>query len=397
MFSDFAEAVSQVIGIILGAAVITAILIVPIILTVMNLAALWGRDKKKKRHTAFTAVYGLLLSCMAVEAMSDFKWDEAVVYMYMDKIPQHQPFSEDYALSLFVFALLAVTALLMMNREKIMPPLAAALGVSGIYFGFILFTFCSVQLMKHPFINQLDMDIAFFVSPYLFLYALNYILCGIRVIRDAVIRYTDHFRENQTVPRSAFAGRLCEILSKVSGWIWFPLLCIIPLTGLLICICILFGQGPWGIIKAFTETSDWTFSRMISPPPVEYEGHYLCTVAVNGHEKLVKPTRLGIRRGVKIAVNRQLCAANAFEQLIEDKAPRFHRAVRYIYDRYGYPISKHITTKLRADIVYIVMKPLEWIFVLCLYLFDSDPESRIALQYTGKRCEDFVNDCIGNG
>lgn len=111
--------------------------------------------------------------------------------------------------------------------------------------------------------------------------------------------------------------------------------------------------------------------------------------AVNGHEKLVKPTRLGVRQGVKIGVNRQLCVANAFEQVIEEKTPRFHRLVRYIYDNYGYPLSKHITTKLRADIIYIVMKPLEWIFLAVLYLSDISPESRIAVQYTGRKMNDF--------
>ena len=89
-------------------------------------------------------------------------------------------------------------------------------------------------------------------------------------------------------------------------------------------------------------------------------------------------------------MNRQLCAANAFEQLIEDKAPRLHRLVRHIYDKYGYPVSKHITTRLRADIVYILMKPLEWLFVAVLYLFDRDPESRIAVQYTGRHVREFT-------
>ena len=103
----------------------------------------------------------------------------------------------------------------------------------------------------------------------------------------------------------------------------------------------------------------------------------------------MKPTRLGVRQGVKIGVNRQLCVANAFEQVIEEKTPHFHRLVRYIYDNYGYPLSKYITTKLRADIIYIVMKPLEWIFLSVLYLSDISPESRIAVQYTGRKMNDF--------
>ena len=224
---------------------------------------------------------------------------------------------------------------------------------------------------------------------FLFIYVLNYFLMAVRIISGNVKRYLDNFSENDIHTNSALGVWAVNVLSKASGWVWFPVICLIPLTGLLICICILFGQGPWGIIKAFTETSDWTYSTMISPPPKEYMGHYLCTVAVNGHEKLVKPTRLGIRQGVKIGVNRQLCVANAFEQVIEERTPRFHRLVRYIYDNYGYPLSKHITTKLRADIIYIVMKPLEWIFLAVLYLSDICPESRIAVQYTGRKMNDF--------
>ena len=64
-----------------------------------------------------------------------------------------------------------------------------------------------------------------------------------------------------------------------------------------------------------------------------------------------------------------------------EKAPRFHKAVRNFYDTYGYPISKHINTAVSADITYLIMKPLEWIFVLVLYLVDAEPETRIAGQY----------------
>ena len=124
--------------------------------------------------------------------------------------------------------------------------------------------------------------------------------------------------------------------------------------------------------------------REIAPPPVAYDTHYLCTVSLRGHRKLVKPIRFGMRRGEKIVVNRQLCVANAFEQLIEERAPKFHRAVRQFYDTYGYPISRHINHAWSADIVYLMMKPLEWIFVAVLYLFDEKPENRICSQYLPK-------------
>lgn len=143
----------------------------------------------------------------------------------------------------------------------------------------------------------------------------------------------------------------------------------------------LLGQGLDAPIKAFTDTADWTFSKQTPPPPLEYDGHYLCTVAAGGHKKIVKPLRLGTRRNETIIVNRQLCIANAFEELIQEKTPRFHRWIRAFYDTYGYPLSRKITTPVRADIIYILMKPLEWAFLIFLYAFDLRPEQRIARQY----------------
>ena len=44
---------------------------------------------------------------------------------------------------------------------------------------------------------------------------------------------------------------------------------------------ILAGQGADAPIKAFTDTDDWTFSQQLPPPPLEYKGHYLCTVTAS--------------------------------------------------------------------------------------------------------------------
>ena len=164
-------------------------------------------------------------------------------------------------------------------------------------------------------------------------------------------------------------------------WALYALLLMLPLLCVIVVILLLFGQKPDSVIRAFTETADWTLSTKVPPPEVMVDAHYLCTVALRGHEKLVRPTRMGLRRGERIVVNRQLCVANAFEQLLEERTPRLHRAVRKLYDTYGYPVSRHIRTPLAADVVYLIMKPLEWLFVAALYLFDAKPEDRIARQY----------------
>ena len=362
--------------------------IFPFVVTAENIICLVRKDtpqKKKHKWTLITLIAGTLLSAAVLSAISSFRWDEPVVIgEYFTEL--HEPFYEKNMLSLCFFALSAMVCLYLLDRGRVMPPLAAVICVSGVYGGIILGLFYISQLAVN-ILNDLNLLVA---VGYLILFPVNIFIISARVIRETVLLYTTYFRENDIESKNRLDSFLRSSLEKAAGWVLFPLIGLIPFTGVLVCLCILCGQGPFGIIRAFTNTSDWTYSTMISPPPVEYEGHYLCTVAVNGHERVVKPLRLGVRHGVVIGVNRQLCAANAFEQLIEDKAPRLHRLVRHIYDKYGYPVSKHITTRLRADIVYILMKPLEWLFVAVLYLFDRDPESRIAVQYTGRHVREFT-------
>lgn len=362
--------------------------IFPFVVTAENIICLVRKDtpqKKKHKWMLITFIAGTLLSAAVLSAISSFRWDEPVVIgEYFTEL--HEPFYEKNVLSLCLFALAAMVCLYLLDRGRVMPPLAAVICVSGVYGGIILGLFYISQLAVN-ILNDLNLLVA---VGYLILFPVNIFIISARVIRETVLLYTAYFRENDIESKNRLDGFLRSSLEKAAGWVIFPLVGLIPFTGVLVCLCILCGQGPFGIIRAFTNTSDWTYSAMISPPPVEYEGHYLCTVAVNGHERVVKPLRLGVRHGVVIGVNRQLCAANAFEQLIEDKAPRLHRLVRHIYDKYGYPVSKHIATRLRADIVYILMKPLEWLFVAVLYLFDRDPESRIAVQYTGRHVREFI-------
>ena len=382
------DIINKIIGFIILAFLFTVTFAMPAVMTIWNIISLTPKKdmiKHRRRKDIATLLLGLLLTIIMLGLMSSYHWDEPVMIGGDFFSLLHEPFSSDYALSLLLYAAVPIACMIIAGQDKLLPPLAGAFCIGGIYGGIVLCAFYTSQLIGGIF----ERKFVVVYLAFLFIYVLNYFLMAVRIISGNVKRYLDNFSENDIHTNSALGVWAVNVLSKASGWVWFPVICLIPLTGLLICICILFGQGPWGIIKAFTETSDWTYSTMISPPPKEYMGHYLCTVAVNGHEKLVKPTRLGIRQGVKIGVNRQLCVANAFEQVIEERTPRFHRLVRYIYDNYGYPLSKHITTKLRADIIYIVMKPLEWIFLAVLYLSDICPESRIAVQYTGRKMNDF--------
>lgn len=160
-----------------------------------------------------------------------------------------------------------------------------------------------------------------------------------------------------------------------------------PVAVLIQLVLVLFGQRPDSFIRVFIETSSFNYSMVPAPEPkvVAGDGHYLCTVSARGHKKIVKPIRAGIRVGRRITVNRQLLVANAFENILEQYIPRFHKTVRCWYDKYGYPISRHIQAKWEADIVYLLMKPMELLFLVVLYTVDKNPENRIHVQYSELR------------
>ena len=286
----------------------------------------------------------------------------------------HNVLHSEYGITVKITLIIALVALVIIaafNTKKL-PPVPQALCFGFTIIGEILFFFVIIQ-----FFNNYGL----YVLPLAF-YLVNLIIVTAELTRRYITTHLEYKASHDTVYRFKIAEKLEEKLSSAASLTAFHFLMILPAALILIILYVLLGQGTDGVIKAFTMTADWTFSKQIPPPPIDYEGHYLCTVAAGGHEKIVKPVRYGKRRGETIVVNRQLLASNAFEDFIMEKTPRFHKAVRGFYDKHGYPISKHITTRTRADIVYYVMKPLEWLFILFLYTFDTHPENRIAVQYS---------------
>lgn len=245
-----------------------------------------------------------------------------------------------------------------------------------------------IQLAPVVVMSALDAEKTFTVGM-LLVFPANFLLVSttlfLKLHRDYNERTpslpNDHQAETSPMPTARLHG-LRQLIAASQSWPWAGLLLSLPFLTIAIAVLTLFGQTPDAIVRIFTDTSDWTFSTFIAPPPVDEGcGHYLCTAAAKGHRKLVRPLRVGTRRGQPILVNRQLLIANAFEQLIEERLPRSHRFLRRTYDRYGYPLSRKMTSAWRCDVVYLAMKPIELIFLLTLYVFARDPETRIARQY----------------
>jgi hypothetical protein len=166
------------------------------------------------------------------------------------------------------------------------------------------------------------------------------------------------------------------------------LLLSVPLTIMVVLLLLLVGQQPNSMIRAFTDTYRQGFSTLdYMCDNVDCGGHYLCSVAAKGHRGIVKPKRLGERNGGIIICNRQLLIANAFEELLEEYAPSLHCFIRKHYNKVGNLIHRYyyvFNKPLVSDVIYILMKPLEWLFLLVLYTLDKNPENRIAVQYLNK-------------
>ena len=354
--------------------VLVLTILVPLFLTIMNIYNLIVRNPIWKIATLYiTVFYGMMLYItlyhIAFEPSGD--WYEAI-YPFQS----HHAISSDYALSFGMPVLMGWIGLLVLGTisARRLPPLVSALCIAADLLGngmLLLFFFQLLGSDKGDVFHYL-----FFA-----LYHLNLILLSVQHIRRHIREQTEKLEHRKITFRYPWIEKLYGFLFKTSHMGVFAFTLIFPIAAILEILLVLFGQGIDGPVKAFTETAGWSFSQQIPPPPLEYDVHYLCTIAAAGHEKLVHPQRYGKRLGQTIIVNRQLCVANAFEELIHDRMPRFHRFVRHFYDTHGYPLSRWITNPLRADLIYLLMKPLEWLFLLFLYLFDTEPELRISKQY----------------
>lgn len=297
----------------------------------------------------------------------------------------HAPLNKEYAVTFVVISLLYVLGMLvltlMSGRKR--PPLITVLCIAAMYLGVfesVLFTIHILGIHSTQesgaIYSRFGLDLL-----YTLLIPINMILIMLRTIYIEIKSYEPDKSRSSKIESIPILSWCDKILNNSKSWPFIAIIMMIPILGMVIGVLALFGQAPDAAIKAFTETADYTFSTKIPPQNLYYDEHYLCTVAAGGHKKIVKPIRMGKRHGHDVVVNRQLMIANAFEQILEERTPRLHRAIRDFYDKYGFPIARLIKTKMVADVVWFVMKPLEWFFLIIIYLFDVNPEDRIARQY----------------
>lgn len=351
----------------------------PFVLTVINIILLF-MSKKNRRVISVSAgfevltivlgvIYSLLYFCLTNIKFTD--WTEQ---LYNSEV--HFPIGKEYLLTVVIIWILACLGYIFLRSKSLkqQPPLLTVLCISAMYLGVVESIFWIIQM-------GFSDDLYFLLS----LFPFNCIIFTFKTIWNLVVEMRAMTEEAGAGAEKIHMGFLKRMLCDSRSWPLLALFMAVPLLGVIVAILALFGQAPDAVIKAWTETADWTLSQRVAPPNLQYDEHYLCTVAAGGHENVVKPLRLGKRHGHTVIVNRQLCIANAFEQILEERLPLVHRGIRSFYDCYGYPIAKHIHSPYAADVVYFLMKPLEWFFLAVIYLCDAKPENRIAVQYSPEK------------
>ena len=374
-------ALAEIPGYLVTGIIFGLLFLYPLILTGINLASLFTGFRnpeavRKLRHFQWiTLLLGSLYSLILL-AFSDITTADWTQTLYNNQ--KHAPVWPDGMLTVAVLSCLGIAGYLFLSAVRItrISPLISVLAIASMYIGMLECALWIIQVFDPDLLNG---------RFYLCLFPLNCIFMGVRVIRLKVEEWRKGQEKESPEEIKGFRNRglewMNEKLTSSASWPAAAFLLMWPLLGILICILILFGQQPDHVIRAWTQTSDWRLSGQVSPQNLYYDEHYLCTVAAGGHRKVVKPLRMGLRHGHPVIVNRQLCVANAFEQILEERLPKTHRRIRDFYDTYGFPLAKRIRSPYAADAVYFLMKPLEWIFLAVIYAVDVRPENRIAVQY----------------
>lgn len=309
--------------------------------------------------------YALSLSYFSID------YTESVDDSY---ISFYTPFSNNHLLSLFFFITAFIfSCITIWSKGRYIPPLLFFICISFIVLGQML----SVLLIFHTYTNIALINNG--INFGLLLYPILNIILSLKIL-ISVSKQEIVISKSRTYQHQILEKMNMFLQKRENDPLWFLIL-LIPVFISSILILVLFGQDSDSLIKVFTETSTWHFSQKTHPPILDHKGHYLCTVAALGTPKIVKPIRLGTRNGHIIIINRQLQIANAFEELIMDWSPIAHQFIRKNYDNYGYPLSILIQKPIFSNITYLLMKPIEWGFLIVLYLFCIKPEAKIKKQY----------------
>lgn len=293
----------------------------------------------------------------------------------------YSPISYQDSYWLITIHLLSIISLVILYfKEYRLPPIQLSVFIILLYLGILVNSHFLYHISSHDtsriYLWSDGDNAGLYLSIYPLILTLSSSGILVKMINSKSKVYSDKTYKNKQL------NWLNSKLANAQNLPLFSILLTAPVLLIIIVILTLFGQDIESLSKVYSETATWKLSQHLHPPTVDdRHGHYLCTVAAFGNPKIVKPIGIGCRNGNFIRVNRQLQIANAFEYLIENFTPKIHKVIRYNYDKYGINLAKRINNEKLSNLTYIIMKPIEWIFLIILYSFYINPEEIINNQY----------------
>jgi hypothetical protein len=112
--------------------------------------------------------------------------------------------------------------------------------------------------------------------------------------------------------------------------------------------------GAWRL--SFLKTMEVYSSLPTYPPDC-----YIATAAAKGHTRLVMSQPVVIRNELEFRVNAQMKYFKCAELLLLAVQPKAHQKLRELYDFVGRRLSQAIVHPILADIIYLTLKPFEWL------------------------------------
>jgi len=206
-------------------------------------------------------------------------------------------------------------------------------------------------------------------------------------------------RPERWVRWGLFSGAVTSVLCLNYGFlcmdvralkVWLILACYVPLwyVGRAVYAEAKFPVAPWdylwntlGMVPFWVASWYWSHRVFEGLPDVEPQRCFIVTAAALGHCPLVGPF-VEIDHGPgrrRCRANRQLIAFWRAEEIWCGRAPASHRLFRRCYNCVGPRIAARIRSPWVADLVFIALKPAEWLVrVMLLVRVGSDKTARFA-------------------
>ena len=133
----------------------------------------------------------------------------------------------------------------------------------------------------------------------------------------------------------------------------------------------------WLVLVAWLITSVLTVfaaivqtQQMVDQLPDEPLDCFIVTAASKGHPKIVGSY---VDAETNQRTSRQLNSFRTFEEWLKGNAPKLHELARQKYNIVGPVIARRISNRWLASIVYLALKPMEWLLRLVASATDCKP------------------------